>query len=83
MAITVADSAGEPVPAVIPLRVDITDPNGRPAEYSGEYGATRGALKLQLDVATNDTPGVWQIRIRELASGWIASRYVRVRNAGK
>jgi hypothetical protein len=76
--VTVADSTGEPVPAVIPLRVDITDPNGRPAEYSGDYGATNGVLKLQLDVAANDTPGVWQIRIRELASGKTATRFVRI-----
>lgn len=76
--VTVSDSAGEPVPAVIPLRVDIVDPNGRPAEYSGHYGASHGVLKLRLDIAMNDKPGVWQIRIRELASGKSASRFVRI-----
>lgn len=77
-AITVVDSVGDPIPAVIPLRVDILDPNGRPAEYSGYYGATDGVLKLRLDIAINDTPGIWQIRIRELASGKTAVRFVRV-----
>lgn len=76
--ITVADSAGEPIPAVIPLRVEILDPNGRLAEYSGHYGAAHGVLKLRLDLAVNDTPGVWQIRIRELASGKAANRFVRI-----
>ncbi|MCX7422609.1 MAG: hypothetical protein NT013_24135 [Planctomycetia bacterium] len=81
--ITIAESSGTPVPAVIPLRVDITDPAGRPAEGSGFYGATNGTLKLKLDIADNDTPGIWQIRVRELASGLIASGYVRVKDGGK
>lgn len=78
VAITVVDSSGEPVPAVIPLRIDILDPNGRPAEYSGHYGASHGVLKLQLDIATNDTPGVWQIHIHDLASGKTATQFVRI-----
>lgn len=76
--ITVADTTSTPVPAVIPLRVDILDPNGRLAEFSGHYGAALGVLKLQLDIASNDTPGVWQIRSRELASGKTATQYFRV-----
>jgi hypothetical protein len=35
-------------------------------------------LELKLDFANNDSPGVWQIRVRELASGQTASRYVRI-----
>ncbi len=81
--IAIAESSGTPVPAVIPLRVDITDPAGRPAEWSGFYGATNGTLKLNLDIADNDAPGVWQIRVRELASGLSASGYVRVKDGGK
>ncbi len=81
--ITIADSTGAPVPAVIPLRVEITDPAGRPAEGSGFHGAASGTLKLKLDIADNDTAGVWQIRVHELASGLITSRFVRVRHDGK
>jgi hypothetical protein len=33
---------------------------------------------LKLDLAANDQPGVWQVRVRELASGQTASGYVRV-----
>lgn len=83
VAVTIADSSGEPVSAVIPLRVDITDPAGRPAEWSGFYGAADGTLKLKLDIASNDAVGVWQIRVRELASGLVTSRYVRIGNAEK
>lgn len=78
VAVTVADAKGRPVPAVIPLRVDITDPNSRVGEFSGHHGAVRGSFKLKLDIAPNDTPGVWQIRIRELASGKTTTRYVRI-----
>ena len=81
--ITIAESSGTPIPAVIPLRVDITDPTGRSAEWNGFYGATNGTLKLKLDIADNDAPGVWQIRVRELASGLSASGYVRVKDGGK
>ena len=79
VSITITDSTGEIVPAVIPLRVEITDPAGRPAEFSGDYGAKDGTLKLRLDIASNDAPGVWQIRVRDLASGLVGARSMRIR----
>ncbi len=79
VSVAVADSSGQPVSAVIPLRVDITDPAGRSAEFSGYYGAVNGVLKLTLAMASNDVPGVWQIRARDLASGMVASRYLTVK----
>jgi hypothetical protein len=75
--IAVTDAGNQPIDAVIPLHVKITDPHGRPAEYSGYYGAAAGQLELRLDLAANDTPGVWRIEVQELASGLIASRYFR------
>ncbi|MCY2963243.1 MAG: hypothetical protein NT069_06245 [Planctomycetota bacterium] len=80
--ISIADSTGTPVSAVIPLRVEITDSAGRLAEWSGFYGAANGTLKLKLDIASNDAPGAWQIRVQELASGLIARQSVRVRTGG-
>jgi hypothetical protein len=62
----------------VPLRVDIRDAAGRDAERTGYYGAKDGRLELKLDLAANDQPGVWQVRVRELASGQTASHYVRV-----
>ncbi|HND56701.1 MAG TPA: hypothetical protein PLV92_29990, partial [Pirellulaceae bacterium] len=79
--VAVTDVSQAPINAVIPVRVDVTDPHGRPAEFSGYYGAADGKLSLKLDIAINDTPGVWTIRVHELASGRSATRYVRVRPA--
>jgi hypothetical protein len=75
--IAITDADRQPVDAVIPLDVRISDPNGRPAEHSGYYGAAAGLLELQLDLAANDTPGVWRVEVRELASGQTASHYFR------
>jgi hypothetical protein len=76
--IAVVDKAGRLLDAVVPLRVDIRDPAGRDAERTGYYGAKDGRLELKLDLAANDSPGVWQIRVRELASGHAVSYYLRV-----
>jgi hypothetical protein len=76
--IAVVDKSGRPLDAVVPLRVDIRDAAGRDAERTGYYGAKHGRLELKLDLAANDQPGVWQIRVRELASGQMASSYMRV-----
>jgi len=67
--VTVSDETGQPLSAVVPMRVDIQDPTGQAAEFSGYYGAKDGVISLRLDLATNDTPGIWTIRARELASG--------------
>jgi hypothetical protein len=77
--ITIADETGRAIAAVVPLHVRVTDPAGRLAEFSGHYGAKDGRLYLHLDVAQNDTPGVWQIQARELASGREAGAFVRVK----
>lgn len=76
--ITITDAGKTPVDAVVPVRVTITDPNGRPAEYSGYYGAASGQLKLKLQPATNDTPGIWTVAVQELASGLRSTGYIRV-----
>jgi hypothetical protein len=76
ISVTNADNAI--VDAVIPVRVDILDPHGRPAEFTGYYGTQAGQLKLTLSPASNDVPGVWTIRVRELASGIQTASYVRI-----
>jgi len=74
----VVDEAGTPVDAVVPVRVDITDPEGRPAEFSGYYGAAGGQLSISAHLAANDVPGLWQVRVQELASGQVGYAYLRV-----
>ena len=76
--ILVADRKGKAVNAVIPLQVTINDPEGRPAEFSGYYGAAGGVLTIPIHVAPNDRPGTWHIRARELASGKQGDGYFRV-----
>ncbi len=77
--ISIVDPAGKPIDAVVPVRVDIRDPDGREAERSGWYGAKDGVLDLRLDFAANDTPGTWEIRVRELASSRRAARFLTLR----
>ncbi|WP_417388579.1 LamG domain-containing protein [Gimesia sp.] len=79
LAIAVVGPSGKPIPAVLPLNVLITDPTGRKAEFSGYYGAAEGQLKLTLQIAQNDYPGIWQVKVQELASGVTKSHYFRVR----
>ena len=67
--VSIVDAAGKALPAMIPLRVDIVDPQGNLAEFSGHYGVANGALSVRLDLAINDAPGMWKVRVRELASG--------------
>ena len=74
--VTLTDASQNAVPAVIPVTVEITDPAGREAEFSGNYATAQGKLVIQAELARNDTPGMWRIRVREGATGLSASRYV-------
>jgi hypothetical protein len=76
--INVLDDSGNPVDAVVPVEVIITDSTGRKAEYSGYYGTVGGVLQVTYQVASNDCAGVWQVKARELASGCTQSAYFRV-----
>lgn len=76
--VSVNDPAGSPLPAVIPLRLEIRDANGRLAEGSGYHAAENGRLSLALDLAPNEDPGTWEITVRELASRKSAMAAMRV-----
>jgi hypothetical protein len=78
VSVSVLDDTAKPIAAVLPLQVEITDPAGRVAEYSGYHAARDGRLDLTLDVAKNDAAGWWQIRVRDLASGLEEARAFRV-----
>jgi hypothetical protein len=67
------------VAAVVPVEVEITDSSGRVAEFSGAHAASGGQLTIPLEIARNDAPGVWQIHVRELASGKESTAYTRVK----
>jgi len=76
--VEILDPQGKPLDAVVPLHIAITDPEARPAEFTGHYAAAAGQLKLRLDVAPNDPAGTWQIKARELASGRESVHHFRV-----
>jgi hypothetical protein len=73
-----ATTEGLALKAVIPMKVEIRDTNGRPTEGCGYYAADNGLLTVDLDIASNEDPGVWEIRVRELASGMESVKYLRV-----
>jgi hypothetical protein len=67
-----------PVKAVIPMRLDIRDANGNLAEGSGYYAAENGILETEINLAPNDDSGTWEVRIKELASGMEAVKWMKV-----
>ncbi|MEN6401586.1 MAG: LamG-like jellyroll fold domain-containing protein [Armatimonadia bacterium] len=67
--VAVLDAKGQPLSAVVPVQLQVTDSKGQQAEFSGYYGAKDGKAIVHLDVASNDPTGTWQIKAKELASG--------------
>jgi uncharacterized protein YfaS (alpha-2-macroglobulin family) len=66
---------------LVPVHVEIIDPQGRPAEYTGYYGAKDGQLAIGIDLAANDLSGRWTIRAHELASQQSQEHQLNVRAA--
>lgn len=69
VAVTVQDGRDRPIEAVVPVHLQVIDPQGAEAEFSGYYGAKDGRVSVQLDLASNDPVGTWTLRATELASG--------------
>lgn len=67
--IAVLDADNEAIDAIIPLKIEIQQPDKKASELSGFYGAKDGKIEIVLDIAPNDTVGTWAIIISELASG--------------
>lgn len=78
VAIRITTTQDAPTKAVIPMRVDIRDASGKAAEGSGFYAAENGVVELSLDLAPNEDPGTWEVRVKELASGMEARKWMRV-----
>ena len=64
---------------MIPVHVEVFDAEGRLSEFSGYHAAIEGGLTVTLDIASNDQPGVWEVRAQELASGQRAQHFFRVK----
>ncbi len=76
---TVDDENGEAIAAVIPVHVQLLDPEQHDAELSGYYAARDGMVSVTFDLASNDAVGQWTIRVTELASGLTSDRRLRVK----
>lgn len=76
--VQVIDADGKPLDAVIPLHIEIFDGDGRLAEFSGYEATVKGKYPLSLDIAENDQPGTWEVRVQEFASGRRHSLFIRV-----
>lgn len=76
--IRLTTSGGKPMPAAIPVAVSIRDADGVPAEFDGHHVVENGELILRLDLAKNETPGTWEVRVRELASGMESVKWMQV-----
>lgn len=76
--ITLTTSGGRPMPAAIPVSVRIRDADGAPAEWDGFHVVENGKLILRINLASNETPGTWEVFVRELASGMETLKWMRV-----
>lgn len=71
-------SQDAPLKAVVPVRVTIRDASGKTAEGSGHYAAENGVVDIDLNLAPNEDPGMWEVRVKELASGMEAVKWMRL-----
>jgi hypothetical protein len=76
--ITLTTNGGRPMPAAIPVAVRIRDADGAPAEWDGYHVVENGVLTLRLELARNETPGTWEVHVRELASGMEAVKWMKL-----
>jgi hypothetical protein len=61
------------------FHVEVLDPNGaRMLQYSGNLLAKQGTVAKHIPLALNDPAGQWTIRIRDVLSGQIETRTVKV-----
>jgi len=76
--LSLVGASGKPFPGLVPLRLDITDPEGRRSSFSRGTVVENGRLSLSIPVAVNDRQGEWQAAVRELATGQEAKAMWRV-----
>lgn len=77
--VRVADAAGNAINAVVPVKVELLSPAGDAAELSGYYGAADGTCDVTFDIAPNDQPGQWTLKVTELASNKSATKAITIR----
>ncbi|MBB5034136.1 LamG domain-containing protein [Prosthecobacter vanneervenii] len=78
ISVSITTTQDAPTKAVVPVRVDVRDASGKSTEGSGFYAAENGIVEVSLDIAPNEDSGTWEIRVKELASGMEARKWMRV-----
>jgi len=78
ISVAISDDAGEPLPGLQPMRIEVTDPSGSPSEYTGYYCAENGKLQITFRLAINDKAGTWKIRAEDLTAGIVAEKAIDV-----
>ena len=78
--VSVLNSKNNPVLAAFPLKVQIWDTAGKESEYSGYYSTKDGILEINMDIASNDICGMWQIKVLDLTSGKNETAQIEVLN---
>lgn len=72
--------AGNSPAEVAVLHVDVKDPAGKIVQhYSGNMFGTEGRGGMRIPFAMNDSPGKWEVQVRELLTGSTARGSIEVR----
>ena len=60
------------------MHVTVVDPDGREHDETGIYPMAGGQADVTVRIAANDSPGRWELRLREQTSGLTASAQFNV-----
>lgn len=72
----VLDSAGEIVPALLPVEIRLYDAAGKEIDGAGYLAAEDGDARVAIRTNVNDAPGPYRLVFRDRASGLTAEREV-------
>ena len=62
------------------FHVDVMDPAKKPvSHYSGNFFSVEGRAGMRIPFAMNDSPGRWEVRVREVLTGNTARSSIEVR----
>ena len=73
---TVRDTAGKPVSALLPVEIRVYDAAGRELDGAGYACAKDGVCKLAVRTNLNDAPGAYRVVCRDRASGMTSEKRV-------
>ncbi|MCC6581081.1 MAG: hypothetical protein IT440_11635 [Phycisphaeraceae bacterium] len=68
----------EPIPGVVPVRVELVNPEGNASPLSQVMGTEDGVCILSWTPAINDLRGNWRVTATELASGQTANATMKL-----